>query len=94
MTELLPGSFTVNPVRLPYNLTSTVTGIQGNIPVFASQDAVPFRFSPNMQHFVGRNFMDGILAPSIMAIGQSLTEPEVRSTHFYSRCVLLITFPV
>jgi transformation/transcription domain-associated protein len=44
--------------------------------VFATGDVVPFRFTPNMQHFVGSTFMDGIFAPSIMAIGQSLTDPE------------------
>ncbi|KAF6745749.1 hypothetical protein DFP72DRAFT_856056 [Ephemerocybe angulata] len=68
MTELLPGMH---------------AGISSQLPVFASTDVVPFRFTPNMQHFVSSTFMEGIIAPSIMAIGQSLTDPEPRR----SRCV-------
>lgn len=75
MTELLPGT-------LPYVSCSPdahrsgITGISAHLPVFATTDVVPFRFTPNMQHFVGPLFTDGLLAPGIMAIGQSLTEPE------------------
>ncbi|RXW24667.1 hypothetical protein EST38_g1146 [Candolleomyces aberdarensis] len=57
-------------------MTELLPGISSQLPIFATGDVVPFRFTPNMQHFVGTNFMDGILAPSIMAIGQSLSEPE------------------
>lgn len=57
-------------------MTELLPGISSQLPVFASTDVVPFRFTPNMQHFVGSTFMEGILAPSIMAIGQSLTDPE------------------
>ncbi|TEB09323.1 hypothetical protein FA13DRAFT_1806650 [Coprinellus micaceus] len=57
-------------------MTELLPGISSQLPVFATGDVVPFRFTPNMQHFVGSTFMDGIFAPSIMAIGQSLTDPE------------------
>ncbi|KAJ2911788.1 hypothetical protein MD484_g8627, partial [Candolleomyces efflorescens] len=58
-------------------MTDLLPGISSQLPIFATGDVVPFRFTPNMQHFVGPSFMDGILAPSIMAIGQSLSGPEV-----------------
>lgn len=46
--------------------------------MFASNDVVPFRFTPNMQHFVGPIYTEGILTSALMAMGRSLTEPEVR----------------
>ncbi|KAG6816156.1 hypothetical protein H0H87_008290 [Tephrocybe sp. NHM501043] len=45
-------------------------------PILATSDVVPFRFTPNMQHFVGPIFMEGILTSGMLAIGRSLTEPE------------------
>ena len=47
-------------------------------PVLQSSEAVPFRFTPNMQHFVTPNGMEGLMTSGIMAIGRCLTEPEVR----------------
>ena len=54
-------------------------GYQSNNPnsLFTSNDAVPFRFTPNMQHLLGPIFTEGILAAGIMSIGRCLTEPEV-----------------
>lgn len=45
--------------------------------MFASNDAVPFRFTPNMQRFLGPVFTEGLLATGIMVIGRCLTEPDV-----------------
>jgi len=47
-----------------------------DIPVLRSSEAVPFRFTPNMQHFVTPNGMEGLMTSGIMAIGRCLTEPE------------------
>lgn len=52
-------------------------GISGSLPQFATTDVVPFRLTPNMQNFLGPIFTEGILTSGIMAIGRSLTEPEV-----------------
>lgn len=46
--------------------------------MYASNDVVPFRLTPNMQHFLGPIFTEGILVSGIMAIGKALTEPEVK----------------
>ena len=54
------------------------------MPVFATSDVVPFRFTPNIQHFIGPILTEGILTSGIMAIGRCLTEPEVRSLTLHS----------
>lgn len=46
--------------------------------MFASNDAVPFRFTPNMQRFLSPTFTEGLLTTGIMVIGRCLTEPDVR----------------
>ncbi|KAG8865354.1 hypothetical protein FRB96_000244 [Tulasnella sp. 330] len=39
-------------------------------------EAVPFRFTPSLQRFVGPIGVEGIMTAGIMAIGRALTEPE------------------
>ena len=51
--------------------------MHGYAPILASADAVPFRFTPNMQNFIGPICTEGILTSNLMAIGRCLTEPEV-----------------
>ncbi|TFK43492.1 hypothetical protein BDQ12DRAFT_731508 [Crucibulum laeve] len=57
-------------------MTELLPGVSNQVPVFATSDVVPFRFTPNMQNFLGPIFTEGILTSGIMAIGRSLTEPE------------------
>jgi len=57
-------------------MSDLVPGMHGYVPILASADAVPFRFTPNMQNFVGPICTEGILTSSLMAIGRCLTEPE------------------
>ncbi len=68
MSELLPG------MGIPATLLSS-----NQLPVFASHDVVPFRFTPNLQHFVGECFTEGILVTAMMAMGHALSEPQVGS---------------
>jgi len=42
----------------------------------ASHDVVPFRFTPNLQHFIGECFTEGILVSAMVAIGRALSEPQ------------------
>lgn len=58
-------------------MSELLPGVANQAPVFASNDIVPFRFTPNMQKFVGPVFQEGVLVTGIMAIGRCLTEPEV-----------------
>ncbi|TFK75868.1 hypothetical protein BDN72DRAFT_954419 [Pluteus cervinus] len=53
-------------------LPSTAT----HIPVFATNDLVPFRLTANMQNFLGPIATEGIVTSGIFALGRGLTEPE------------------
>ena len=53
-------------------------------PLFATTETVPFRFTPNMQHFLGPIMTEGIVTAGIVAIARSLTDPEVRVPHDFS----------
>lgn len=55
-------------------------------PVPATTDAVPFRLTPAIQHFLGPIATEGILTSAIMALGRCLTEPEV--SHLFPRFIL------
>jgi len=57
-------------------MSELVPGMSQQLPIFATNDVVPFRLTPNLQHFLGPICTEGILTSSIMAIGRSLTEPE------------------
>ncbi|KAF8076441.1 hypothetical protein FPV67DRAFT_1558921 [Lyophyllum atratum] len=57
-------------------MSELLPGVSNALPVFATSDVVPFRFTPNMQHFVGPIFTEGLLTSGILAIARSLTEPE------------------
>lgn len=52
------------------------------LPLLASAETVPFRFTPNMQHFVGPICTEGVLTSSMMSMARSLTEPEVSFLNF------------
>ena len=70
MSELLPGM----------GIPAALMALQNQLPVFASHDVVPFRFTPNLQHFIGDCFTEGVLISAMMAIGHALSEPQVGSS--------------
>lgn len=45
-------------------------------PLHKSQEPVPFRLTPNMQHFITPTGVEGLLTSAVMAIARSLTLPE------------------
>jgi transformation/transcription domain-associated protein len=67
MSELLPGM----------GIPAALLNLPNQLPVFASHDVVPFRFTPNLQHFIGECFTEGILVSAMVAIGRALSEPQV-----------------
>lgn len=82
MTELLPSntpSFFDLKLCSPKQTAFAPSTAPHPLPIYTSNDVVPFRLTPNMQHFLGPVFTEGVLVPGIMAIGKALTEPEVRS---------------
>ncbi|KAH9999859.1 FAT domain-containing protein [Russula vinacea] len=66
MSELLPGM----------GIPAALLNLPNQLPVFASHDVVPFRFTPNLQHFIGECFTEGILVSAMMAMGHALSEPQ------------------
>lgn len=45
-----------------------------NSLTFANQEAVPFRFTPNIQHFISPVGIEGVFTSSVLSIANSLTE--------------------
>lgn len=80
LSEVLPGMTPLFVLTFGVSLRSMALGIPSNqaSPLIGSPDIVPFRLTPNLQHFIGPIRTEGLLAPSIMAIARSLTDSDVR----------------
>jgi len=76
LTSRLPSRFNVSRSSGQIAMTELVPGVSTFGPVLAANDAVPFRFTPSLQHFLGPIFTEGIMATGIMTYGRCLTEPE------------------
>lgn len=77
LTSRSPSRFHVSRSTGRIAMSELLPGVAGQAPVFASNDAVPFRLTPNMQRFLGPLFTEGVLTSGIMAIGRCLTESDV-----------------
>ena len=75
MSEVLPGRCSIH-VEIGY-LSSCDPGVSSTVPIFASNESVPFRFTPNLQNFVTPIGTEALLVPGIVAIARALTKPEV-----------------
>ncbi|KAF8640045.1 hypothetical protein AX17_001287 [Amanita inopinata Kibby_2008] len=71
-----PTRFHISRATGQMAMTELLPGMSNQMPIFATSDVVPFRFTPNMQTFLGPIFTEGILTSGIMAIARSLIEPE------------------
>lgn len=58
---------------------SGVSALLKDAEEFGHHEAVPFRFTPNIQTFLTRPNIEGLLTGCIMAIAQALTEDEVNT---------------
>ncbi|KAF9075762.1 FAT domain-containing protein [Rhodocollybia butyracea] len=76
MSSRQPARFHVSRSTGLVAMSELFAGLGGQQPVFSTSDVVPFRFTPALQNFLGPIVTEGIFAPSIMAIGRSLTETE------------------
>ncbi|KAL4241981.1 DNA Damage Response and Repair Kinase [Abortiporus biennis] len=72
-----------NPARFHWSrstgeiaMSEIFSSASGNTPINSATDNVPFRLTPNMQHFLGPILTEGILTTGMLAIARSLTEPE------------------
>jgi phosphatidylinositol kinase/protein kinase (PI-3 family) len=59
-------------------LIQSISGVSPNKPEFGHTEAVPFRFTPNIQQFLTRQNIEGLLTSTLMAIGKVLVQREVR----------------
>ncbi|KAH9951586.1 hypothetical protein B0H21DRAFT_818036 [Amylocystis lapponica] len=71
-----PSRFHLSRATGQVAMSELLPGLSGQAPVLHSGEAIPFRFTPNMQHFLGPILGEGVLASGIMAFGRCLTEPE------------------
>lgn len=55
---------------------SLSTAFDTQRPGHKSNDAVPFRLTPNMQHFITPAGIEGLLTSGVMAMARSLSNPE------------------
>ncbi|KAF7789373.1 hypothetical protein EIP86_000317 [Pleurotus ostreatoroseus] len=76
ITSRLPGRFHLSRATGNIAMSEMLPTQAQQAPVLTSLDVVPFRYTTNLQRFVGPVFMEGVLAPSMMAIARCLTEPE------------------
>ncbi|KAH6600577.1 hypothetical protein BASA50_002141 [Batrachochytrium salamandrivorans] len=58
--------------------------ISNSTTLFTNNEAVPFRFTPNIQHFLTPIGVEGVFVSSLMAVGRSLTEPEFQLADYLS----------
>ncbi|THH28945.1 hypothetical protein EUX98_g5232 [Antrodiella citrinella] len=71
-----PSRFHLSRTTGQIAMSELLPGLSNQAAVFAANDYVPFRFTPNMQHFLGPIMTEGLLTAGIVAIARSLTEPE------------------
>ena len=79
-----PSRFHISRASGQIALSEVLPGIPPNAagqPLIASPEAVPFRLTPNMQHFIGPMGTEGIIVAGLVAMGRCLTDPEV---HIFS----------
>ncbi|PKI83589.1 transcription-associated protein 1 [Malassezia vespertilionis] len=57
-------------------MSDVVPTFSPTAPHFKSPDPTPFRLSPNIQHFIGANGIEGIVTSSFMALGGALALSE------------------
>ncbi len=62
-------------------MVDIITGTSTISHIFSSNESVPFRFTPNIQHFVTPVGTEALLVPGIVAIARALTKPEVSNLY-------------
>ena len=74
MSEILPGAQIVSTFDHAPNANRTATA--AGTPIITSSEAVPFRLTPNMQHFITKTGVEGTVTAVLTALSKSLTGPE------------------
>ena len=74
MSEILPGAELVSTFNHAPNANRTATA--AGTPIITSSEAVPFRLTPNMQHYITKTGVEGTVTAVLTALSKSLTGPE------------------
>jgi transformation/transcription domain-associated protein len=78
MHELTPSTPVLFLSSVGNSLLTSYQGFAAAKPIYNNIEVVPFRFTPNMQRFIGPILTEGIVTTGMVAIGRALTDPEVR----------------
>jgi transformation/transcription domain-associated protein len=57
-------------------MTEILPATSSGSPIITSTEAVPFRLTPNMQHFITKTGVEGTVTAVLTALSRSLTLPE------------------
>jgi transformation/transcription domain-associated protein len=71
-----PSRFHISRKTGQMYMTEMLPSFVNGQPLFHSAEAVPFRLTPNMQHFITRVGVEGVVTSAATAIAHSLTLPE------------------
>ncbi|CAL1700686.1 unnamed protein product [Somion occarium] len=76
LTSRVPARFHISRTTGLIAMSEMIPGMLNNAPIFGSNDAVPFRLTPNMQHFIGPIYLEGLMTAGLVSVARSLTDPE------------------
>ncbi|TRM67802.1 FAT domain-containing protein [Schizophyllum amplum] len=76
VTHRNPNTFFFSRSTGQITMVSLTPGMAQNIPISMTLDPVPFRFTPNLQNFVGPIGTEALMTAGLVAIGRSLTDTE------------------
>jgi transformation/transcription domain-associated protein len=64
---------------LPCNCyNNLIIAISTSMIQFSNSEAVPFRLTPNIQHFMTKAGTEGLFTSAMLTLGKSIIESEVR----------------
>jgi len=62
----------------------TTLALTPKVPTIQNKDTVPFRYTPNIQTFIGDVGLEGLFSCAIMAVARCLSEPEFEMDQYLS----------
>ncbi|KAI0320805.1 FAT domain-containing protein [Amylostereum chailletii] len=76
ITSRVPARFNLSRRTGMISMSDLFPGFHKQTAVFSNNDVVPFRFTPNIQHFIGPIHTEGLMTSALFAMGRSLSAPE------------------
>ncbi|KAH8118563.1 FAT-domain-containing protein [Phellopilus nigrolimitatus] len=76
ITSRQPPRFHISRATGQIYMSEILPGVSSQNAQIAHLESVPFRFTPNLQHFVNPTGTEALFCPAIVAIARALTKPE------------------